>query len=600
MESIIECIVCLESYNSLNKLPLILSCGHTLCKECVMKINYNSQSIKCPIDRKIEPKATKQLTINYAILQVLHLHKSGVPSRETCSIHSQAVTLICKTCSSNCCYKCVRNHSGHDIYDVDHPIILTEIETGVKRLADRIEEGFEASNRSCERIKKELRELSLSRNKLKGEINSTYDYFIKQVEIKRKESLNILEVKFKDKEEFLNSCFCEAEMHVKHYEGYQKEVDLIRKQLNEKNFVDRAVTCTSMMKKMLVIQYPSVRDINNNNLRLMLDKDSLSVLQIPVIKVSDYSPAEVLEKTYLIELEELQRNFVIHQKLACEHKLSYEVSCSSLYAMTQQESLFQAKLHLLNYCCWEILQQDYSSLNETLKQHILVKAGLPKMTSKLEYSLSSEFLSKIRYVKGLIWGLGKLADKQWEDALVTFHSIIMKENEFNLAEEILQVALLRMCSFSFSSIKSYQVIDSLPIVQLITKYVKFHFLPGSVLYRQVAFHLKYAFLYVKNSLPDFFFPFFELRYTACLNDLEVNCNQVEMLPIEYPPELQYHFSLLNEDSVKYWKNKELGQKFVESFQNFKEDCSAWYQALILIRERKDILEEAELLVLERS
>lgn len=598
MESIIECIVCLENYNSLEKLPLILTCGHTLCKECVTKINATSSVIKCPIDRKTEPKASKQLTVNYAILQVLNLHKSGIPSREICSLHSQAITLICKTCNTNCCYKCIRTHSGHDVYDADHPTILSEIENNVNKLTKKVDEGLDTSNRACERIKKELRELSSSRNKLKGEINSAYDYFIRQVEVKRKESLDSLEVKFKDKEEFLNSCYCEAEMHVKHYEGYQKEMELIKKQLKEKNFVDRAVTCTGMMKKMLVIQYPNVRDINNNNLRLGLDKSSISSFQIPVFQVSDYSPAEILEKTYFIELEELQRNYSIYQKLTNEHKLSLEISCSSLFAMTQSETLFQAKLHLLNYCCWEILQQDYTSLNEGLKNSILEKAGLSKLATKIEYKLSSELLSKIRYIKGLIWALGKVAEKQWEDALLTLHCIIMKEIQYDLAEEILQVVLLRMCTFSFTSIKAYQVIDSLPIVQLITKYVKFHFLPDNVLYKQVVFHLKYAFLYVKNSLPDFFFPFFQQRYSNCLNDLENSQN--EMINFEYPPELQYHFSLLNEDSVKYWKNKELGQKFVDSFQNFKEECSAWYQALILIRERKDVLEEAELLVLERS
>ena len=598
MESIIECIVCLEPYNSFDKVPLILTCGHTLCKECVVKINSNSADIKCPIDRKVEPKATKQLTVNYAILQLLNLHKSGIPSRETCTTHSHPITLICKTCSLNCCYKCIRNHAGHDVYEADHPIIVSEVEVKVKHLADKIENGLDTSVRSCERIKKELRELTASQNKLRNEMNSAFDYFAKQLEMKRQESLELLDSKFHDKEEFLNSCFCEAEMHVKHYENYSKDIEQIRKQIKDKNYVDRAVTCGNMLKKMMIIQFPNVRDINNNNLRLSLDSSYKTAFCIPVIQVNDYSPAEVLDRTYILELEELQSNYQIYSKLGKEHKLSLEVSCSSLYTMTQHESLVIAKLHLLNYCCWEVLQQDYMGINDALRKKLLEKAGLPKNVNKIDYALSAELLSKIRYVKAMIWAFSKVANKQWEDALITLHCVIMKENQFDLAEEALGVLLLRMCSFSYASIRAYQVIDSLPIVQLITRYLKFHVLSSNVLYKQVVFHLKYAFDYVKNSLPDFFFPFFQQRYGHCLQELEEN--SAEGICCEYPPELLYNFNLLNEDSVRFWKDKALAQRFIESFQGFRESLSPWYQALVLIRDRREILQEAEFLVLERS
>ncbi|OMJ72053.1 hypothetical protein SteCoe_29584 [Stentor coeruleus] len=598
MESVIECIVCLEHYNSFEKLPLILTCGHTLCKECILRMNSGCLSIKCPIDRKIETKNSKQLTVNYAILQILNLHRSGIPSRENCIIHSQPITMICKTCSSNCCYKCIRSHSGHDVYDADHPVILNEIENNIKKVGNKIEDGLDTAVRSCERIKKELRELNSCRNKLKSEINTTYDYFIKQVEAKRKESLEMLENKFRDKEEFLNSCFSEAEVHVKHYENYDKDMDIIRKQSKDKKFVDRAVTSSNMLKKMLLIQYPTVRDINNCNLRLGLDTFSISAFQIPTIKVVDFSPAEVLEKTYFLELEELQNNYSIYQKLSPEQKLSFEISCSSLFIMTQSNSLNIAKLHLLNYCCWEILQQDYNNINENLRRNIFEKAGLPRSSLKLDYSSSIELLSKIRTVKAIIYSLQKLKEKQWEEALSTIHCVIMRENSYELAEEYLQVILLRICSYSFTLIKSYQVIDSLTIVQLLKNYLKFHFLPSNIIYKQIVTSLKHSYNYVKNSLSEFFFPFFQQRYTSYINELEQESS--EMIIYEYPPELQYMFSLLTEDSVRFWKDKELAQNFVEKFQNFKEECSQWFQALALIRDRGDVLSEEEIIVLERS
>lgn len=598
MESVIECIVCLECYNSFEKLPMILSCGHSLCKECAMKMSENSLHMKCPIDRKIEPKTPKQLAINYAILQMLNLQKTGVPAKEICLVHSYPITMICKTCSSSCCYKCIRSHSNHDIFDADHPIILNEIENSIKKLGVKVGDGLENSNRSCERIKKELRELAASRNKLQNEISSTYDFFIKQVESRKKESLEILEKRYREKEEFLNSCYAESELHVQQFESLNKDMELIRKKSKDKSSIDRAVTCTNMIKKLMLVQYPQMRDINSTKLRLGLDTSSISAFQIPTIKVAEFSPAEVLEKTYFLELEELQTNFAVYQKLNIEQKLSLEISCSSLFVLIQSNSINIAKLHLLNYCCWEILQQDYNNISESLRRGIFEKAELPKNSPKLTFSASADLLSKIKYVKGLMFALQKIHDLQWEDALRTLHCIIMKETYYSIAEEYLQVVLLRMCSYSFSNIKAYQVIDSLPIVQLITQYVKYHFLPSHVVYQQVVSSLKYAYDFVKNNLPDFFFPFFQQRYMNCLVDLELISS--ERLQIEYPHELQYIFTLLTEDSVRFWKDKDLTHTFVHKFQMFKEECSPWFQAITLIKERKGILLESELIVLERS
>ena len=195
------------------------------------------------------------------------------------------------------------------------------------------------------------------------------------------------------------------------------------------------------------------------------------------------------------------------------------------------------------------MQQDYLNVNESLRKSIFERADIPKNNLKLDYSLSLSLLSKIRYAKGLIFAIQKINDNQWEDALCTLHCIIMRENTFFLAEEYLQVLLLRLCSYSFANIKAYQVIDSLPLVLLIKQYLKYHFLPSSIIYQQVVSSLKYAYTYVKTNMPDFFFPFFHQRYSTYLADLELNSS--EKIQIEYPHELQYTFTLLTEDSVRF-------------------------------------------------
>lgn len=49
-----QCPVCLEQYNDHQKLPMILPCGHILCKECLFQLAEQNQykNVVCPQDRQ--------------------------------------------------------------------------------------------------------------------------------------------------------------------------------------------------------------------------------------------------------------------------------------------------------------------------------------------------------------------------------------------------------------------------------------------------------------------------------------------------------------------------------------------------------------------
>lgn len=79
MENILECGICLEKYNSKEKIPRMLKCGHTFCANCLkelIKINNNLDNfifIKCPIDKTIGHNNTniEEIPINRIILDIL-------------------------------------------------------------------------------------------------------------------------------------------------------------------------------------------------------------------------------------------------------------------------------------------------------------------------------------------------------------------------------------------------------------------------------------------------------------------------------------------------------------------------------------------------
>ena len=64
-----ECKVCMELFNREQFLPIILSCGHTLCKSCIKRILSAPNSI-CPFDRE-KINSNKNLSINYNLLEFI-------------------------------------------------------------------------------------------------------------------------------------------------------------------------------------------------------------------------------------------------------------------------------------------------------------------------------------------------------------------------------------------------------------------------------------------------------------------------------------------------------------------------------------------------
>ncbi len=60
MENILDCSICLEKYNSKEKIPRILKCGHTFCTICLkelIRVKNNLEVyapyVKCPIDKTL-------------------------------------------------------------------------------------------------------------------------------------------------------------------------------------------------------------------------------------------------------------------------------------------------------------------------------------------------------------------------------------------------------------------------------------------------------------------------------------------------------------------------------------------------------------------
>lgn len=71
MESMLECPVCIDRFDRTTRLPLVLLCGHTLCKQCATDIKGDSEAIICPLDKKQDRRPLVQISHSYHILELI-------------------------------------------------------------------------------------------------------------------------------------------------------------------------------------------------------------------------------------------------------------------------------------------------------------------------------------------------------------------------------------------------------------------------------------------------------------------------------------------------------------------------------------------------
>lgn len=69
-----ECPICIEPYNSSDKKPMSLECGHSLCGPCLESLFKTKR--ECPIDRTKIYKPIEAIPINFGVLQIIEATSS--------------------------------------------------------------------------------------------------------------------------------------------------------------------------------------------------------------------------------------------------------------------------------------------------------------------------------------------------------------------------------------------------------------------------------------------------------------------------------------------------------------------------------------------
>ena len=65
MQSLFECGICLDTFDAVDKKPVVLQCGHTVCKLCVVQMKSTASQKQCPFCKKPNTAKVEDLPINY-------------------------------------------------------------------------------------------------------------------------------------------------------------------------------------------------------------------------------------------------------------------------------------------------------------------------------------------------------------------------------------------------------------------------------------------------------------------------------------------------------------------------------------------------------
>lgn len=126
MREVLECPICMETYNQDQLRPKLLQCGHTVCHHCLEKLLANTiMGVRCPFCSKVSRMSSiSQLADNLTVLKILDC---------TMSCSAAAAALMCKSCCNRLprqyCHDCAtvlcelckgegHLHEGHSVQSI--------------------------------------------------------------------------------------------------------------------------------------------------------------------------------------------------------------------------------------------------------------------------------------------------------------------------------------------------------------------------------------------------------------------------------------------------------------------------------------------------
>ncbi|KAI2650068.1 E3 ubiquitin-protein ligase TRIM35 [Labeo rohita] len=135
----LSCPVCFDIF----KAPVLLSCSHSVCKDCLQQFWKTRNTQECPVCRRRSSKEEPPYNLALKNLCELFLRdRRERSSEEVCSTHSEKLKLFCLTDKEPVCLVCrdSQKHTNHTFQPINEvvPSYKEELKTALKSLREKL------------------------------------------------------------------------------------------------------------------------------------------------------------------------------------------------------------------------------------------------------------------------------------------------------------------------------------------------------------------------------------------------------------------------------------------------------------------------------
>lgn len=188
MDEDLCCAICQEAFDTHDRTPRMLPCGHTYCQRCLAGL-FARPPVLCPEDRSaVSVEAVTDLAKNFSLLRVIQ-KKQDVPppidSSAKCPEHRKKLEYVCLDDKVKICANCALfgRHKGHNVRAEDE--VMREVTIRAECLLEMLQiiEHSQA-NVLDDQVNKQLEDLNQRYHTQKTETEEKLQHFFTEIHSK--------------------------------------------------------------------------------------------------------------------------------------------------------------------------------------------------------------------------------------------------------------------------------------------------------------------------------------------------------------------------------------------------------------------------------
>ncbi|XP_065099764.1 E3 ubiquitin-protein ligase TRIM35-like [Paramisgurnus dabryanus] len=155
-EKDLSCPVCCNIFTN----PVMLSCSHSICKDCIQRFWESKGFQECPVCRKRSLRDEPPINLALKNLCETFLQERSQRSSSVCHLHDEKLKLFCLDDQQPVCLVCrdSRTHNNHKFCPVDEAVIdnKEKLKTELKSLQEKLrifEKNKQKLDKTAEHIK---------------------------------------------------------------------------------------------------------------------------------------------------------------------------------------------------------------------------------------------------------------------------------------------------------------------------------------------------------------------------------------------------------------------------------------------------------------